>query len=281
MHKLSRPFPEREGVWESLRTISVIGLFVAMFLFIVRPFGLAGSWRGLLPVCLGFGLVTVVFGFVFDLLVRYVLRLRTDGPGWTLGKWIVLCIALVVWIGLGNYLYMNMLSGRIWSGHIDLLYMLGYTAVIGFFPVLFSGLLVQMKAERQHEQEAIGLHPRTATVRSEAKQPITLNALNGRDFTVHAEDVRFVEAMQNYITVYHLHQGRIQKEVLRSTMAATEEQFAGSPVLRCHRSYLVNADSITMVNGNAQGLRLQLQDVEGQEVPVSRPYIPKLRMLLG
>jgi len=48
------------------------------------------------------------------------------------------------------------------------------------------------------------------------------------------------------------------------------------PLLRCHRSYLVNAAVIREARGNAQGLKLSIVGTE-EEVPVSRAYVAVLR----
>ena len=86
--------------------------------------------------------------------------------------------------------------------------------------------------------------------------------------------------MQNYVTVWFLKDGKLTKEMLRATIASVEEKFAGTDVIRCHRSFLVNVDCIEKVSGNAQGLRLQLKGLSEMEVPVSRSFIPKIRELL-
>ena len=94
------------------------------------------------------------------------------------------------------------------------------------------------------------------------------------------DSLRYAEAMQNYVTLVFVQNNELQKEVVRSTIASIEAQFANSSIIRCHRSYLVNVDAIEQVSGNAQGLKLQLHDVPGQEIPVSRSRIATVRALL-
>jgi DNA-binding LytR/AlgR family response regulator len=47
-------------------------------------------------------------------------------------------------------------------------------------------------------------------------------------------------------------------------------------VMRCHRAFLVNLQTVTKVTGNLQGYQLQLGDT-GREVPVSRGYAKEIR----
>ena len=97
---------------------------------------------------------------------------------------------------------------------------------------------------------------------------------------MRSENIRYAEAMQNYVTVWFLDNDSLQKEVLRATVSSIEEQLSDCAVIRCHRSYLVNVDAVEKVTGNAQGLRLKLSGITQEEVPVSRSYINKIRAFI-
>ena len=279
--KLNQPFPDKAEFKQSLLTIFWVGVFVGMFLFLIRPFSIEGPWANLAWVSAGFGAVTIVFGWIFEAVTRYVLKIETQGPTWTLRKWILTSIVLVVWIALGNYLFVNFLSGWQSVGYFNFTRMIGYTSLIGIFPVVLSGILIQLRATQKNEESADDLSKHLHSNHAEASTVIELEAENGQKLLLEVADVRYVEAMQNYVSVWFVNDGQLQKEVIRSTVASMEEQFAGTDVVRCHRSFLIHVEHIERVSGNAQGLRLSLKDVDGLEVPVSRSYIPKLRQLLN
>jgi DNA-binding LytR/AlgR family response regulator len=86
--------------------------------------------------------------------------------------------------------------------------------------------------------------------------------------------------MQNYVSVCFQKDGISQKELLRNTIKNLETQIQSSVLIRCHRSFMVNSDLIEKVEGNAQGLRLNLKNLEDFEVPVSRKYIPILKEII-
>ncbi|MFT4545643.1 MAG: hypothetical protein ACI9UR_000802 [Bacteroidia bacterium] len=280
LNKLSQPFPDKAGFKQSLLTIGYVGVFVALFLFFIRPFGIEGSWADLATASAGFGAVTVVFGWIFEAVTRYVLKIETQGPQWTLGKWMVLSIVLVVWIALGNYLFINWLSGWNALGYFNFIRIIGYTSLIGIFPVALSGLLVQMRAENENEKDAQSLDDKLHVPHSSEAKQIKITDSAGKELLLNSEDIRYAEAMQNYVTVWFVEKGNLQKEVLRATVSSLEEQLADCPVIRCHRSYLVNVDAVEKVSGNAQGLRLKLSGITQDEVPVSRSYISKIRASL-
>jgi hypothetical protein len=281
LKRLNQPFPDKDSLQKSLLTIFWVGIFVALFLLLIRPFSIEGEWADLAIASAGFGAVTVVFGWIFELSTRYVFRIKTYGPSWTLGKWILTSIVLVVWIALGNYLFVNWLSGWKAMGYFNFVRMIGYTSLIGIFPVVLSGVVIQLRETQKNEESATDISENLRESIEANHTVVVLEPESGNELKLDASAVRYVEAMQNYVTVWYMSDGKLAKEMLRSTLSATEKQFLHSDVIRCHRSYLVNVDSIESVSGNAQGLRLKLQNVTDLEIPVSRSFIPRIRELLG
>jgi DNA-binding LytR/AlgR family response regulator len=203
-----------------------------------------------------------------------------DGPSWTLGKWILSSFVLIVWIALGNYLFVNWLMDWRAMGYFSFLRMIGYTSLIGVFPVALSGILIQLRETQKNEESASDISENLKSSVEANHLVVTLEPENGAELRIDASNLRFVEAMQNYVTVWFVLNGDLQKEVLRTTLTATEKQLENTDVIRCHRSYLVNVDCIENVSGNAQGLKLKLRDVTDVEVPVSRSFIPAVRAFL-
>lgn len=280
--QLNEPFPDRKSLGKSILSLLGVGLFVSLFLFLLRPFGMQFMSQGwlLLFISLGFGLVTVLFGLLFDLVLIYVLKIRTDLPSWTLWKWIVQSLALLVWIALGNFLYMSMLMPEApeWVFLFD---MFLNTVIVGIFPIVFSGLRIQLKAIKTNQQQAENIQPTLSPLDVPDKAPLVLTPASGKQLELQLAQIRYIEAMQNYVSVTFVEAGELKKEMLRSTIANMEAQVNESAIIRCHRSYLVNLDSVNNVSGNAQGLKLRLTEVSDLEIPVSRSFIPRVRELLA
>lgn len=51
-----------------------------------------------------------------------------------------------------------------------------------------------------------------------------------------------------------------------------ESSFEGLPLIRCHRSYIVNLLHIEKATGNARGMQLQLSYAKTR-LPVSRSFV--------
>jgi DNA-binding LytR/AlgR family response regulator len=76
-------------------------------------------------------------------------------------------------------------------------------------------------------------------------------------------------------------EGRLQHRLIRNTLVNAESMMRAffPPLIRCHRSYIVNLDQIKNVDGNAQGLVITLKPCS-EKVPVSRKYIDELKQRL-
>ena len=154
LQRLNQPFPDKDSLQKSMLTIFWVGVFVGLFLFLLRPFGIEGEWADIAIASVGFGGVTVVFGWIFELSTRFIFKLKTYGPSWTLGKWILTSILLVVWIALGNYLFVNWLSDWRALGYFNFIRMIGYTSLIGIFPVVLLGIVIQLRETQKNEESA-------------------------------------------------------------------------------------------------------------------------------
>jgi len=74
--------------------------------------------------------------------------------------------------------------------------------------------------------------------------------------------------LTNYSRVVWLEDNKRKEKVLRATLKTLEEQLSGSGIIRCHRSYLVNASRYS-ISGDSRGFKLRSVS-DPFEVPVSR-----------
>lgn len=269
--RLNEPFPSRMSVSQDLLTMSWAGLFVALFLFWFQPFGLRWLEEGLFLLCVGFGLVTLVCGLSFKAFCHYVLGINTDVPSWTLWKWILQALVMVGTIAVGNYLLLIWVFPRQFDSWRHFFGMLETTLAVGSIPVVIAGLLVQLRWLKKNQQQAAEIaaidHSATPSLR------LSFKLGKNKEFSLDTRDLLYVEAMQNYVVLHYLREGLPQTQVIRSTIVNVIKQVSGTAILRCHRSYLVNAENVNTVSGNAQGLKLSIRGEEGVEIPVSRTYI--------
>jgi hypothetical protein len=92
-------------------------------------------------------------------------------------------------------------------------------------------------------------------------------------FSLRKENLLFLESTENYISICYLNNGKISKYLLRDTMKRMEEKFAGTDIIRCHRSYMVNFGKIKVIRKEKDGLKLDFGNTQIPDIPVSRTYV--------
>ena len=182
---------------------------------------------------------------------------------YTLGKWIAITMGLILVIGFANFLFLSYVMGIPLNGLGNMIFS---TFLVGLFPLIFMGSFAVRQGEKKYGAIADGFNHRILVPASTTIQILGIDS----------DNIRYIEAMQNYIKIYHEEDGSLINSVKRSTLSTIEADIAPTSLKRCHRSFIVNQSTIEKVKGNAQGLQLTLRDVI-QTIPVSRKYVDSFR----
>ena len=260
---LNRPFPERENQKAYVLSALGVGSFIAIFLYVFKPFGLHRIEEHVILMCLGYGLVTFATTIIYDLFIRHVIGIDMNTKSFTLGKWILITLILILCIGIANYFFMRAMYG---PNSVRLLNILVGTLMVGLFPLIFVGTIAVIKGEKRYEAIAKDLNHNHKVIPAQKDNVL---------FDIATSDIRYIKAMQNYLTINFINEWP-QKEIVRHTLSSVEEKIPDTTLIRCHRSYIVNLQHVEEVTGNAQGLKLKLKDSE-EIVPVSRSYVATFR----
>ena len=95
-------------------------------------------------------------------------------------------------------------------------------------------------------------------------------------FTVKLENVYYIKAEGNYVNVFYNNKGGISSFVLRNKIQAIEDSLAGTPLMRCHRTYIVNTNNIKLIRTEDEGYYIDFNQSGLESVPVSRTYSEKI-----
>ncbi len=267
---LDKPFPQEESLAATLKIVAAISVFVTVFLYMFKPFGLHQIQTGFLWLCLGFGCISFVASMVYEWFVVKVLKFKGEGTHFTYGRWILYFNGAMLFISVANFLFVRLAV----IGHIDwslFPYMIRGTFAIGFFPIIAMGAWALLVQEKKYQGIA-------SEVNHDAEETkATKVTSSGSVYDIPLSQIRYVEAMQNYIKIARVNEvGELTEKVERATLKGLSEQDLGNSLVRCHRSFFVNRDAITSTAGNAQGLLLSLSDCD-RPVPVSRSYVSAFR----
>ena len=91
-------------------------------------------------------------------------------------------------------------------------------------------------------------------------------------FSVKKENLLYLESTENYISICYLNKGKVSKYLLRDTMKKMEENFTGTEIIRCHRSFMVNFEKVKVIRKDKDGLKLELDNPSVIDIPVSKTY---------
>lgn len=251
-----------------------ISIFITLFLYIFTPFDLNTLESDLLTTCLGFGLCTFFISLLYEFTIVRWSNIKGKGTNFTLGKWIIYVTGLLLFISLANFLYIRIT----YFGYIKwefLPYMIKGTFMVGIFPTVVLGIIALLRQERKYQgiaaeiNEDMDSNPKAKAKTTSTEDPIL--------FDIPSSQIRYVEALQNYVKIGHLSpEGQWKERTERATLKSVLEEVNGSALVKCHRSFLINRETITSTSGNAQGLLLRLADCE-KTIPVSRSFVGRFR----
>lgn len=272
---LFQPYP-LSGSWGNYVKIALKGgVFVTLFLFIFRPFGMRvppEAFYFFVLTCLAYGLATTISLLFLGLLIRFFPRTFEEDK-WVVWKEIVTNMAAVMLIGTSNmvlakFMFNNSISWAIfWDWQVT-------TFTIGIFPILFTAFYKQQVLKKRYQEQAGQLTDKieaSAQAEDTKQDKIDLVGDNNNDLlSLLPKQIRFLQAADNYVKVFYVDQDRLQSALLRSTLKKMEQQLEEYPeFFRCHRTYIVNLKFVQHVSGNAQGYKLTVADTTDL-IPVSR-----------
>lgn len=266
---LKRPFPTFENVFDFLKLLIVMSLFIAFFLYVFQPFGMSNLESKKLLICLGFGSMTFIATILYELTIGSILRWTGVYDNWTFGKWMINNLGLLIYISVANFLFARLvLFGYIdWSLFPHMLY---GTLMIGLLPLSVVGAFAMLFQEKKYQ----GLAEK---VNLKSNRPFKIKEDRQSIFGINIKDIRYIESLQNYVKLVYIDDsGQLVKKTERATLKQILKDTKGSPITKSHRSILVNKKSILSVSGNAQGLLLSLKDCE-KPIPVSRSFVPHFK----
>ena len=266
---LSTPFPRPQRTRKNLLYIVLVGLGSSFFILLYKPFGIqnqTGEWL-VTVVIFSLGLVFILSVLLMEWVVPAVFPYLFRQ--WTLGKAIMWYTWLILFVGFVMFVYKNLWSGFREFTSLEFLLVSGRVFIIGITVSFVVLGIWQYISQRK-----------MALVSSQ--ETYTIKAQNGKAIQFIPQDILYIQSDDNYVDIHYLAKGVRQKEVLRSSLKSVETQIVNplSPMVRCHRQYLINLERFQIAKMTTRAMTLALKDYE-DEVPVSKKYIPDLKQQLS
>ncbi len=289
MHTIFIVFNESFPLEENRRVMFlqslIISAVVVVILFLFQPFGLSEltlPLEKMVPVYIGYGLVTMLSIFVADRIVRPAFPSFFDDQQWTVIKHIGWTVFTIMLVGLGNLFYSRLLGFTGISGTSLLTFQL-YTFAVSIFPVTLVTLLrrIRLLSKNLKVVNLINQSLVKPVIETATDSTLVFNSDNGKDsIKLQADQFLYAESSDNYTDIVYIENAIVRRALIRSSLKRIEEMNAANYVIRVHRAFLVNMRKVKKVTGNSQGYRLMFENLD-ETIPVARRVSTQVRDLLA
>ncbi len=273
---LNKSYPIASTFIANVKIIMIVGFFVGIFIFFLKPFGLINLEIKYSSIfLLGYGLVTSLVLFFNLIFIKSIFQKLFIEDKWTVLKNILWLLWIISTIGFANYLYSSFVFSFPFTNRILIGFQI-YTLLIGIIPVTIITLVNQNNYLKKNIKEAnsilknIEKQEDTPTTNKE----IELFAENGKDkIKLELQNLLFLESSGNYVEVNYLEDEKLKTKLLRSSLKRIHNSISDySNLFKSHRAFIINIDNITNVKGNAQGYQISMKNSD-KKVPISRNFI--------
>ena len=99
-------------------------------------------------------------------------------------------------------------------------------------------------------------------------------------FSLPLNDLLYLESTDNYVYIFYMLNGEIKKDILRNSLKRLDIELKDYPIIRCHRSYMVNTNNINLVKKSGRKMTVRLSNIE-EVIPVSKTYHNNLKEFIS
>jgi len=185
--------------------------------------------------------------------------------------WLLLEIILI------SLVYIFIYGNPIGNFFNDLIYSLKYTLLGICLPYSFAILFIYHKNQRV---EIHDLKNKISKPLPTGEHLISFNDEGGKiKFSIRLMDILVLESADNYVMVFYLSEENMKRKLLRNTLKNLENKLTEFPIVRCHRSFMVNIQNVVSVQKEGKKFQLKIKEMK-KNIPVSQKYSPLFIELL-
>jgi hypothetical protein len=254
--------------------------FAFFFAIVYKPFDLAGILdmeRDLFAFNVTILTCIILVSLFISRLIFYLVR---DKIRFNYFRYTVWCLAEIV----GSALFVALFVWLMLKGQKPYFEVMKESVQDIFLILIIPYLVVTLAVVLKDKSEI--LH----TVESNASKdshfdPAThirfFDSNNNQKLLLTTSSVLYIGAQENYVRIYYENDGKVSSYLLRNAMKNIEEHCLSNGLVRCHRSYFINASRISVLKKDKDGvIYAELESSSPVKVPVSKKYYESLTMML-
>ena len=95
--------------------------------------------------------------------------------------------------------------------------------------------------------------------------------------SIMLENLIYIDSADNYATIHYINKEKISNFLIRNSLKWMEENLTKeTPLVRSHRSYMVNLDKVKVLRKTKAGIFMELDALNAPDIPVSKTYYDKV-----
>ena len=253
----------------------VTAVFGEMFILFFQPVQcrtwVDGDWKFLLWVTIVVVTAVSVIALSRTIMYHYAKRHKISYLDYAI--WIIAEVTTIAWV----YSAFPLIAMRSFSAkmNLTLFYLFKESLFATAFTLLipYAFVILWMVVKSRGEQ-IVRLQARQAHVVEDVPEEMYnfYDEKGDLKLSVKPDMVYFIEAADNYIMVYYLNAGKLEKLMIRNSLKNIEWRFRDKGLIRCHRSYIVNIRLVKLFRRQDGEVLLDFGDEKIPHVPVSKGY---------
>ncbi len=266
----------------SIRFFSTAFMVLAIAIF--KPFGLEmWQWQAYVHLLALFAL-GMSSCFLSEAILKFIVRMPRSydqGVSYIISRNLRFQLINTPLVSLFICLYRHIaMSHQVESNKLSLSNFLETLAIIAFLSFAI-GLYWRFKFRSRYLAEELAetrlLNEQLKAIKpspvSSAPADLTLSGTTNETVTLQVPDLLYIEAVGNYVKVYHLRNGEVRADMLRATSKQIEADLHDYPmIVRSHRAFLVNLGQVEHVIYKSGSMQLVMRHCP-ESIPVSRSKI--------
>jgi hypothetical protein len=270
-------------------------VFALVFINLYSPFGVDSWYDVTEPQLFLYSSLVILTGLLIIALSRIIMHLSTRKRGINNGTYILWIAAEIVSLAVVYLILQQVFI----SESTDLLdsfrKVLKITALVLLFPYTLSYLyfswleknkkLSELEKRRfSEEAQQLSQVQKMEQIKHMQQLPQMLPFRDERGelrFSLQLNDLLYLEAADNYVSIHYVDRGKEATYLIRNSLKNMEENFSGTNIVRCHRSYMVNFDKVKIIRRERDGLVLELDMKEKGVLPISATYVDDVMRLFS
>ncbi len=253
----------------------VTAVFGEMFILFFQPVQcrtwVDGDWKFLLWVTIVVVTAVSVIALSRTFMYHYAKRHKISYLDYAI--WIIAEVTTIAWV----YSAFPLIAMRSFSAkmNLTLFYLFKESLFATAFTLLipYAFVILWMVVKNRGEQ-IVRLQARQTHVVEDVPEEMYnfYDEKGDLKLSVKPNMVYFIEAADNYIMVYYLNAGKLEKLMIRNSLKNIEWRFRDKGLIRCHRSYIVNIRLVKLFRRQDGEVLLDFGDEKIPHVPVSKGY---------